>query len=150
MRQVLQQSLTFKDSLPDEAQAALLMEPEGTEQGREEERLAETEKDGFGERLEAVVAAHLRDAGFTADAWAGEMGMRRTAFYRQIKEQTGMTPNEFLRTARLKRAAELLLEGRLNVSEVAYEVSFEDLSYFSKSFKSYFGMSPSVFQKEKR
>lgn len=150
LRQVLQQSLTFKDSLPDEAQAALLMEPEGPEQGREEERLAETEKDGFGERLEAVVAAHLRDAGFTADAWAGEMGMRRTAFYRQIKEQTGMTPNEFLRTARLKRAAELLLEGRLNVSEVAYEVGFEDLSYFSKSFKSYFGMSPSVFQKGKR
>ena len=45
---------------------------------------------------------------------------------------------------------ELLLEGCLSVSEVAYRVGFDDLSYFSKSFKAYFGMSPSVFQKEKR
>ena len=43
-----------------------------------------------------------------------------------------------------------LLEGCLSVSEVAYRVGFDDLSYFSKSFKAYFGMSPSVFQKEKR
>lgn len=110
----------------------------------------EAEADAFKARMESIVAEHLGDAAFTAESWAEQMGLRRTAFYRRTKDVTGMTPNEFLRTARLKRAAELLLEGCLSVSEVAYRVGFDDLSYFSKSFKAYFGMSPSVFQKEKR
>ena len=112
--------------------------------------LEEAEADAFKARMESIVAEHLGDAAFTAESWAEQMGLRRTAFYRRTKDVTGMTPNEFLRTARLKRAAELLLEGCLSVSEVAYRVGFDDLSYFSKSFKAYFGMSPSVFQKEKR
>ena len=60
-----------------------------------------------------------------------------------------MTPNDYLRTARLKRAAELLLDDRLNVTEVAYKVGFEDPSYFSKCFKAYFGMAPSGFAKNR-
>ena len=61
-----------------------------------------------------------------------------------------MTPNDYLRKARLKRAAELLLDDRLNVSEVAYRVGFEDLSYFSKCFKAYFGIAPSGFVRRGR
>lgn len=77
------------------------------------------------------------------------MEYRRTTCYRKVKELTGMTPNDYLRTARLKRAAELLLDDRLNVTEVAYKVGFEDPSYFSKCFKAYFGMAPSGFAKNR-
>ena len=150
IRELLQQTLTFKDRMPDEEEARILLDTSlmGEEDGGK--RPEEAEADAFKARMESIVAEHLGDAAFTAEAWAEQMGLRRTAFYRRTKDVTGMTPNEFLRTARLKRAAELLLEGCLSVSEVAYRVGFDDLSYFSKSFKAYFGMSPSVFQKEKR
>ena len=100
-------------------------------------------------RLEETVRRHLSDPAFTVDELARQMEYRRTTCYRKVKELTGMTPNDYLRTARLKRAAELLLDDRLNVTEVAYKVGFEDPFYFSKCFKAYFGMAPSGFAKNR-
>lgn len=116
----------------------------------EEQAVAEvsTVKD-FTLRLEETVRRHLSDPAFTVDELARQMEYRRTTCYRKVKELTGMTPNDYLRTARLKRAAELLLDDRLNVTEVAYKVGFEDPSYFSKCFKAYFGMAPSGFAKNR-
>ena len=150
IRELLQRTLTFKDRMPDEEETRILLDTSLVEKEGDGKHPEEAEAESFRARMESIVAEHLGDAAFTAEAWAEQMGLRRTAFYRRTKDVTGMTPNEFLRTARLKRAAELLLEGHLSVSEVAYRVGFDDLSYFSKSFKAYFGMSPSVFQKEKR
>lgn len=58
-----------------------------------------------------------------------------------------MTPNDYLRTYRLKCAASLLADGRLRISEICYEVGFSSPSYFAKRFCQQFGVSPSDYQK---
>ena len=68
------------------------------------------------------------------------MGMSRMNLYRKLQAITGQTPTEFIRTIRLKRAAQLLQDGKLNVSEVADRVGFSSSSYFTKCFKEQFGV----------
>ncbi len=74
------------------------------------------------------------------------MGMSHTNFYRKIKALTGQTATEFIRTIRLKRAAQLLKAGQLNVSEVMYMVGFSHRSYFTQSFKAMYGVSPKEYK----
>jgi AraC-like DNA-binding protein len=77
-----------------------------------------------------------------------DVGMSRSNLFRKIKAITGQTPIEFIYFVRLKRSMELLLERKLNVSEIAYEVGFKNPSSFSKSFKKQFGKSPSQLLNE--
>ena len=65
--------------------------------------------------------------------------------YRKLHALTDMTVKEFIRHIRLKRAAQLLVQQKMNVSEVAYDVGFKDLSHFRKCFKREFGMSASEY-----
>ena len=69
--------------------------------------------------------------------------MSRTPFYHKIKYLTGLSPSEFIKSIRLKKAKTLLKNKAYNISEVAYSVGFSDPKYFSTSFKKYFGQSPS-------
>ena len=73
----------------------------------------------------------------------------RASFFRSFKKSTGVTPNEYIRMMRMKKAAELLLDGKFTVAEVSYKVGIDDPFYFSKCFKSQFGVAPSVYQKGK-
>jgi len=73
------------------------------------------------------------------------MGMSRMNLYRKLQAITGQTPTEFIRTIRLKRAAQLLQDGKLNVSEVADRVGFSSSSYFTKCFKEQFGVLPTQY-----
>ena len=74
-----------------------------------------------------------------------DLCMSRMTFYRKIQSLTGQTPTEFVRTIRLRRAAELLREGRLTVSEIGYMTGFSSVSYFSRCFRSMYGVPPTQF-----
>lgn len=74
-----------------------------------------------------------------------ELGMSRVHLYKRLRQITGKSPIEFIRAQRLERAAELLREGTLNVSEVAYHVGFNNPKYFSRYFKAQFGVVPSAY-----
>lgn len=78
------------------------------------------------------------------------MGMSRTSFYNKLKALMDVSPNEFIRTIRLKKGRALLLENQYNVSEVAYNVGFSDAKYFGTLFKKYYGQNPSTFVAEKK
>lgn len=77
-----------------------------------------------------------------------ELGMSRVHLYKKLLQITGKTPIEFIRVIRLKRAAQLLRESQLHVSEVAFEVGFNNPKYFSRYFKDEFGLLPSVYQEK--
>ena len=77
-----------------------------------------------------------------------ELGMSRVHLYKKLLQITGKTPIEFIRVIRLKRAAQLLRESQLHVSEVAFEVGFNNPKYFSRYFKDEFGVLPSVYQEK--
>ncbi len=74
------------------------------------------------------------------------VGIDQKQLYRKMKSLTGDTPVVFLRNYRLKRAAELLKQGQLTVSEIMYRAGFNSLSYFTKSFKEKYGISPKEFR----
>jgi len=99
----------------------------------------------FLKRASDIVEAHLADYDFAMDEFASSMYMSRSTLYRKIKALTGQSPSVFIRTVRLKHAAELLKTGYYNVSEVAYRVGFLDMTYFGRCFKKQFHCNPSEF-----
>ena len=85
---------------------------------------------------------------FTVEMLARECGMSQLHLNKKLKIIVGQTANAFIRTIRLKRAAQLLAKNRYSVNEVMYEVGFIDAKYFRTCFKKEFGMTPSDYQRE--
>ncbi|MCD8101146.1 MAG: response regulator [Alistipes sp.] len=109
----------------------------------------ESDRDkAFFNKLHELIEANLRKHDLTVDELMKGMGMSRNAFYQKVKGVTGQTPNEYLRTVRLKKAAGMFSDPELNVSEVAYRVGFDDPLYFSKCFKASFGRTPTQYRND--
>ncbi len=96
----------------------------------------------------AQVESHLNDENYSVEQLASDLCMSRMTLYRKIQSATGQKPSEFIRTIRLRRAAELLREGGMTVTEVTYATGFSSVSYFSRSFRAMFGVPPTQFGKE--
>lgn len=98
-------------------------------------------------RFKETVEARLSDSDVSVEELAADMSLSRVQLYRKVKAVTGSSPVELLRTARLKRAYQLLLTTDMSVSEVAYAVGFTAPSYFTKCFKEEYGMVPGDIRK---
>ena len=92
-----------------------------------------------------LIEDHIDNSEYNVEQLSADMGMSRMNLYRKLQAITGQTPTDFIRTIRLKRAAQLLQEGKLNVSEVADRVGFSSSSYFTKCFKEQFGVLPTQY-----
>ena len=92
------------------------------------------------------VVANIKRPDLSVEELSSHLGMSRVNLYKKMKAVTGKTPIEFIRLIRLKRAAQMLRESQLNVSEIAYQLGFNSPKYFSKYFKEEFGILPSVYQ----
>ncbi len=92
-----------------------------------------------------IVEKNLANTEFDSEAFAKEMFVSRSQLHRKLMAITGQPPGEFLRSFRLKRAAQMLLEKRLSVTQVAFEVGFNNPPYFTKAFRQQFGCLPSEF-----
>lgn len=100
----------------------------------------------FLEKALACIEENMDNAEFTVEAFSQAMAMSRMQLYRKLKALAGQSPNEFIRTIRLKRAAQLIKQQQLTIAEVTYSVGFNDLQYFRDCFKKQFGMSPSSYR----
>jgi len=96
--------------------------------------------------LHSVINRNLADPEFNVEELCKRMYMSRTTIYRKILALTGETPTDFIRSFRLKQGAELLKQKNYSVLEVAFEVGFNNSSYFAKCFKEKFHQLPSEFQ----
>lgn len=92
-----------------------------------------------------IVEAHMKDEDFSLEIFRQELNLSRSSLARKLHALTGQSPTEFIRTIRLKRAASLLDQHFGSVTEVAFEVGFNNLSYFNRSFKKQFGESPTAY-----
>jgi signal transduction histidine kinase/DNA-binding response OmpR family regulator/streptogramin lyase len=92
-----------------------------------------------------IIEKNMDDSEFRVESLGKELEMDPMAVYRKLKALTGQTAVEFIRTIRLKRAAQLLKQQKLTVAEVTYNVGFNDLQYFRTCFKKQFGVSPSEY-----
>ena len=102
----------------------------------------------FIEKAMKYVSDNLDSSQLSVEDLSDHLGMSRVRLYKKIKQITGKTPIEFIRIIRLKRAAQLLRESQLNVSEVAYQTGFNNPKVFSKYFKEEFGILPSLYQEK--
>jgi signal transduction histidine kinase/DNA-binding response OmpR family regulator len=99
-------------------------------------------------KVKKVVESHLSNPDLDVSLFAREVGMSKSILYEKLRSLTGKTINDFISSIRLKKAAELILKGEMNLSEISLEVGYLDPNYFSKSFKKHFGVVPSKFTGE--
>ena len=95
----------------------------------------------------AFVEKNLGNEHYTVEELSLDMCMSRMTFYRKIQSLTGQKPTEFIRTIRLRRAAELLRQGSQTVTEVSFATGFSSVSYFSRCFRTMYGVPPTLFCK---
>ncbi len=92
-----------------------------------------------------LVDKNIANTEFSTEMMSSELGMSRASLHRKLIALADMPPSSFIRTMRIKRAVKLLVEGQKTVSEVLYEVGIKSRSYFTKSFKETYGMSPTEY-----
>ena len=102
--------------------------------------------DNFFSKITQCIQLHLSDPEFNAETIGQEVGMSRASLYKKVKAITGLTPHGLIKQFRLKKAAELLRNSKLSVSEVIYETGFNSRSYFYKSFNEMFHSHPKDFK----
>lgn len=97
-----------------------------------------------GKMVESI-EKNMSNADYSVEELSLDVAMSKMQLYRKMKALTNQSANEFIRTMRLKRAAQLLDQNQLTVAEVTYEVGFTDLPYFRECFKKMFGVTPSEY-----
>lgn len=101
-------------------------------------------------RFSDVILKDMANQDLSVNDIADQLHMSRSILFKKIKAITGMTPNNFIKTMRLRKAAELLVQGRHKINEICWTVGFNTPSYFSKCFHKHFGMNPNEFAAKNR
>jgi len=133
--------LQGRDELKQKYMRQIMLSPRKLETTSPEEK--------FLNKLMQLIEDHMEDPEFNVAGLVDYMGMSQTVLYKKIKVLTGLSITDFIKSQRLKRAAQLLTDNNMNIAEVAYTVGFNDRKYFSKEFRKQFGMAPSDYQQKK-
>lgn len=104
--------------------------------------------EAFLEKINDLIHKNISNESFGVDQLAEMLNMSRSSLHRKIKGVSKLTPNDYIRLIKLKRAVELLEEGTYRVNEICYIVGFSSPSYFAKCFQKQFGMLPKDFVKQ--
>ncbi|AQG78026.1 tetratricopeptide repeat protein [Spirosoma montaniterrae] len=133
--------LTQRDVLRKKYSREVIMQPTGAPiRDREAEFLEKTIR---------IIDEHMADERFSVETLQREMGMSRMQLHRKLKALTNQSASDFIRYIRLQRAADLLKQPGIQITEAAYLSGFTHLSYFAKCFKEQFGVLPSEYVRQK-
>lgn len=100
------------------------------------------------EKIIKIINENIDNSDLNVEMLADGVGMSRVHMHRKLKELTNQSARDFIKSIRLKQAAELITNQKLTVSEVAYALGFSNLSHFSSTFKEFYGMSPKEFAQQ--
>lgn len=89
-----------------------------------------------------IVEKNISDPDFNVELFSKQLNMSHYQLFRKLRAIANLLPNDFIRTIRLKRAAQLIEQGQFNITEICYETGFRDPSHFTKCFKKEFGVLP--------
>jgi DNA-binding response OmpR family regulator len=131
--------LSFNERLKKRFSQIITLEPEDV--------VIENRDATFLTKLVKIVEDNIANESFTVENLQKEIGMSRMQLHRKLKALTNQSANDFIRSIRLKRAAQILQQPGVQISEAAYLSGFNHLSYFSKCFKDQFGVLPSDYSK---
>lgn len=110
-------------------------------------QIAEQKERELFDRFETLVRENFTNYDYTVENLWKDLGINRTRLFSLVKEATGMSLGNYIKKLKLERAAELLLTTDLNIAEVAYNVGIDSHAYFTRSFRSQYGMSPTEWIK---
>jgi len=96
------------------------------------------------------VETNISSPDINGDSLSKELAISKSVLYTKLKNLSGQTVNEFIRTIRLKNSIKLLMEGRLNITQISFEMGFNSPSYYTKSFTRHFGLSPKEYIAKQR
>ena len=103
----------------------------------------------FAEKLNRLIEENIANVDLSADMLATELCVSRSGLFTKVKEATGKTPHQLILEARLRKATEMLSEGKASINEISYSVGFNTPSYFTKCFTKEFGVAPKDWAKKK-
>lgn len=106
---------------------------------------AESQDEKFLTKTIRLIEDNLSDSDLNVNALCELSGISNKQIYRKIKQLTGMTPVEYIKSIRMKKAAMLLQQKKFTIAEVMYMVGFSNHSYFSKCFQGEFGLTPKEY-----
>jgi ligand-binding sensor domain-containing protein/signal transduction histidine kinase/DNA-binding response OmpR family regulator len=130
-------------------QGTKLKERYGRESHIEAMELVHSEKDkDFINEILYIIESQLTNPDFTVEFLCNKMGMSRTKLYQKIKQISGQSIGDFVRTIRLKKAVRIMTHEDVSLSEVMYRIGIQTQSYFTKAFKKEFGKTPTQFMQE--
>ncbi|MGQ1947203.1 hybrid sensor histidine kinase/response regulator transcription factor [Geofilum sp. OHC36d9] len=95
-----------------------------------------------------IIEKNLSNPDFSVKTLAEELSISNSMLYRKTSELLNINPNTFIRKIKMMKAADMLEENNLSISEVAFKCGFKDVSYFGTSFKKNYGLTPSQYQKK--
>ena len=98
------------------------------------------------DRILKVVNEKISDTSFTVDELGREVFLSRMHLFRKLKALTGDSPSNLIKRIRLERSKELVEEGELSISDIAYETGFSTPGNFSTAFKKFYGNTPAKFR----
>ena len=121
---------------------------------RQEDKIENVEvkgnNDALMDRIMKTINANLSDPDFNVERLTADVGISRAQLHRKMKEITGISTGEFIRNLRLEQAARLIREGKINVTQVAYSVGFNNQTHFSTVFKRHYGMTPTEYAEKSK
>lgn len=105
-------------------------------------------EEAFIKKVIEVIENNFQNSQFSSEVLAAELNRSYSSLYRKLKKLTGLSAAEFIRTIRIKRAAQLLADKEKTISEIAYEVGFNDVKHFRTVFQKQFACSPSAYREK--
>ena len=97
-----------------------------------------------------TIEKHLDNGDLMVEDIANEVNMSRSVFFKKLKTLTGLSPVEFLKEIRMKRAAQLIETDEYSMAQIAYMVGLNDSHYFSKCFKQQYGITPTEYKESRK
>ncbi|MFB9058253.1 two-component regulator propeller domain-containing protein [Mariniflexile ostreae] len=130
--------LKFRKSLINKFRKDIILQPK--------ELTVTSADEVFLQKAISLVEDNLSNSEFGVNEFINEMGTSRSVLYRKLKALTDQSLTEFIRTIKLKRAGQLIAQSQLNISEIAFDLGFNDLKHFRKSFQKLFNELPSEYR----
>ncbi|MBC8185468.1 response regulator [candidate division KSB1 bacterium] len=130
--------VNLRQKLQEKYRRDLLLEPT--------EVTVESMENEFLRHASEIVEQHLSDPEFSIEQFAKSLFMTRANLHRKLRALTDLSPSQFTRSIRLKRAAQLLKQHSATITEIAFDVGFSSSAYFTKCFKEQYGLTPHQYQ----
>jgi YesN/AraC family two-component response regulator len=134
----IQNLLTSRKKLQKQFSKSVRLEPSDIEITDSDEQ--------FISKTISIIEKNLQNPDFSSDLLAAGLNMSNSSLYRKLKNVTGFSTAEFIRSIRIKRAAQLLADKQLTITEIAWEVGFNDIKHFRAVFQKQFGCTPSEYR----